>query len=125
MPAQTINKSSVYLYWLPVLGCMGLIFCASSIPGSDIPPIFAYQDIAYHFFIYLILSILCLRALKKTCLGIKMLEAVLFTTIFGILYGVTDEWHQGFISYRSVSGFDVFVDSIGSIAGSLVYRWLK
>ncbi|MFA5145693.1 MAG: VanZ family protein [Candidatus Omnitrophota bacterium] len=124
MPNKIINKGFI-MPWLPVLFCLGFIFYASSIPGSSIPPLFAFQDIVFHFVIYLILGFLFIRALRNTCLGIGWEKAIVFTIIFGIIYGVNDELHQGFAPYRCVSGLDVFIDSLGVFAGSLAYFFLK
>ena len=112
-------------YWLPVLICMGLIFYSSSIPGSEIPALFPFQDVTYHLFIYSLLGLCFSRALKNTIFGIGLLEAILFTTIFGIVFGVSDELHQAFIPYRNVSGLDVFIDGLGSLLGSLIQPFIK
>jgi len=109
-------------FWLPVLLCMGFIFYASSIPGSEIPCLFPLQDIVFHLFIYSILCFFFSRALKNTYLNIRRAKIIVFTIIFGIIYAASDELHQAFVPYRSVSGFDVFIDTMGSLVGSLIYR---
>lgn len=115
MPVGMIKR------WLPVFSFMGIIFYASSIPGSNVPSVFWAQEIAYHFFVYLALSLFFSRALKYTFPVISIGRVILFASIFGIIYGLSDEWHQSFVPYRTVSGFDVFIDSLGSISGSLSY----
>ena len=111
--------------WLPVLVCMGIIFYASSLPGSDIPPLFPFQDIAFHILIYLILALFFSHALKNTYTDIALSKVILLTIIFGIVYGITDELHQAFVPDRTASGLDVIIDGIGSFIGSIVYRWPK
>ena len=115
--------------WLPVLGCMGLIFYASSLSGQDIPSLFAYQDILFHGLIYVILTLFFYRALKNTNSRLVRLQLLIFTVIFGFAYGASDEFHQMFTPGRDCSGFDLMVDSIGSCAGGFIggifYKWLK
>ena len=122
MPVSSIKIIKV---WLPVLACMGLIFYTSSISGKDIPPLFPFQDIAFHAVAYSILGLFFSRALRNTCPDIVLSKIIVFTVIFGIIYGVSDEFHQAFISYRTASGFDVFIDSIGAFLGSLIQPRIK
>lgn len=136
MPANTHSKSPVRLHksdcslsirikhWLPVIMCMGFIFYTSSIPGSDIPPVFPFQDIIYHFLIYLLLGLSFTQALKRTYMEITLSKLIISAILFGVIYGLTDELHQAFVPGRSVSGWDVFIDGIGSFAGGWV-RFLK
>ncbi len=115
--------------WLPVLGCMGLIFYASSLSGKDIPSLFAFQDILFHGAIYAILALFFYRALKNTSPRLIRLQLFIFTIIFGFAYGASDEFHQLFTPGRDCSGFDLMVDTIGSCAGGFIggifYKWLK
>jgi len=101
---------------------MGFIFYTSSIPGTEIPPLFQGQDIVYHLLIYLLLAYFFSRAIKNTYEKISPLKVILFTLIFGILYGISDEFHQSFVPHRSVSGYDVFIDGVGSFIGGLICR---
>ena len=125
MPASHSSNRSVRFVklWLPVLLCMGIIFIASSIPGNKIPPLFVFQDIAFHFMVYLILAWFFSRALKNTYSNISTTKIIFFSIMFGVIYGLSDEFHQTFVLGRTVSGFDVFIDSLGSIIGSLIYQW--
>lgn len=131
MPAKLFNKSRAKLapiiikFWLPVLLCMGFIFYTSSIPGIKIPSLFPFQDIPFHIFIYSVLSFFFSRALKNTYLNMTQAKIIVFTIIFGLIYGLSDELHQAFVPYRTVSGLDVFTDTLGSFLGSLIYRWLR
>ena len=128
MAAEKRNRlemSRVVKFWLPVLVCMGFIFYASSIPGQDIPAVFVNQDIVFHIIIYLMLGFLYARALKNTYSNMTPAKVILFTVIFCVVYGVTDELHQAFVPYRTVSGLDVLNDGIGSLIGSLTQLFLK
>lgn len=131
MPANPLDKSRaspiplIIKFWLPVLLCMGFIFYVSSIPGSQIPGLFPFQDIAFHLFIYSILSFFFSRALKNTYPNMARLKIIVFTIIFGIIYGVSDELHQAFVPYRTVSGLDVFTDTLGSFLGTLTQPFIQ
>ena len=112
----------IIAFWFPVIGCMGWIFYTSSIPGTDIPPLFPYQDIVYHGITFLILAYFFARALKNTYSKISARQLVIVTFLFGMMYGISDELHQVFTPNRTASGFDVFIDSIGTFIGGLIWR---
>lgn len=122
---MAVSEAGLIKYWLPVWLCAGLIFYSSSISGSDIPPLFPYQDAIFHFFIYLLLGLCFARALHNTYPNIVISKIIVFTIIFGIIFGISDELHQAFVPYRAVSGFDVFIDGIGTLLGSLIQPFLK
>jgi VanZ family protein len=115
--------------WFPVILCMSFIFYASSVPGKDIPLLFPNEDILFHGTIYAILALFFYRALRNTDPRITRTRVFIFTVIFGIAYGASDEFHQLFTPGRDCSGFDLMVDTIGSCAGGLIggifHKWLK
>jgi VanZ family protein len=110
-------------YWLLVFLWMGFIFGISSLPGKNIPPVFAYQDTLYHLGSYAILTYLCSMALAKGSAGMSRGTLLILAFVFGVLYGASDEFHQLFVPGRSCSGQDLLVDGIGSFFGGIVYRW--
>jgi len=124
MPAKQSNGYTIRFikFWLPVLVCMGFIFYTSSIPGKDIPPLFPFQDVLFHAVIYTIMAYFFARALKNTNLQLSSPKIICLTVAFGILYGLSDEFHQIFVSERYASGWDLFFDGVGSFIGSLIFR---
>ena len=122
--ARRPKKASCLTSWLVVLFFMAVIFRASAVPGSDIPPLFPFQDIAWHFGIYLILAYFFSRALRSTWPGMNKKKIFLFTLAFAVFYGITDELHQLWTPARSATGFDVLIDSLGAFTGGLIYQWL-
>jgi len=108
-------------YWLPVLICMGIIFYFSSIPGSLIPSLFKYQDILLHLSIYFTLAYFFSRALKNTYIKLSKDKNFWFTVIFSFFYGILDEFHQIFVPQRFFDIFDIFINTIGIVIGSLIY----
>ncbi|MDP2905928.1 MAG: VanZ family protein [Candidatus Omnitrophota bacterium] len=119
-----LNKASCLIAWFPVLFFMAVIFRASATPGKDIPPLFPFQDIAWHFGIYLIMAYFFSRALRSTWGRMSVKKILLFTLAFAVFYGITDELHQLFTPGRSATGFDVLIDSLGGLTGGLIYKWL-
>jgi len=113
--------AKIIKFWLPVLFSMGFIFYGSSIPGTNIPSIIPSQNIIYHLGVFLVLAFFFKRALKNTS-QLTSAKLIVFTLIFGIIYAFTDEFHQAFVPNRTVSGFDVFIDTLGVILGSSIYR---
>lgn len=124
MPVNTSidSKRGLVNSWLPVFACMGVIFYTSTIPGSNVPSLFPSQDIVYHITAYIALGFFFSRACKRSFPGLKRAELVLFAIIFGLIYGISDEFHQFFVPNRCVSGFDIFIDTLGSFIGGLLYR---
>lgn len=127
MLVRMLNRQLVLKFWLPVVLCMGFIFYISSVSGKDLPEIIVRQDMLfrfsiYHSCVYLVLGYLFRRALKNTYPDMVAKKVFLITVLFGVLYGVTDELHQVFVPYRTVSVLDVFNDGVGSFLGSLIYR---
>ena len=71
-----------------------------------------------HFALYALGGILMYEHFKTY--NIKGKNKIIFSQITGSLYAVTDEIHQIFIPGRSGEVLDVFIDSLGIIAGILL-----
>ena len=109
---------------------MGFIYYLSSLsnPVEQVIPnralvYFNFELFVYHIIEYLILSFLFYRALKTTTKNPQTL-AILFSIVFAI----TDEFHQFYVSGRVSSVFDVAVDSFGVILMQSiinVYEWIR
>ncbi len=77
----------------------------------------AYATLAFTFIWFL----------GKGGVGKKALT-VLWTVLFCLSYGITDEFHQSFIPHRSVSGADIVADVAGGAILSLLWLnsvWLQ
>ena len=110
-------------YLLPVLLWAGLIFLVSSIPGSDIPPLFAYQDVVFHIFEYVVFGLLIIRALKSYYPILNITRCIYLTFLVCLIYAIGDEFHQSFIPYREATIVDVCFDSLGSAIG--IWFWFS
>ena len=105
--------------WGPVLAHMALIFAASSRPDTSAVPS-AIPDKVVHFAVYALLGVLILRAVaggRRS--GITWLGVVV-SIVIATLYGITDEWHQGFVPNRTPDVMDVVADLAGASAGAIV-----
>ena len=74
-----------------------------------------------HFFEYFVLALLTINFL--TNFGFNK-HLFLYATIFCIIYAITDEVHQLFISGRSGQISDVLLDSLASILSSYIFSKL-
>ena len=68
-----------------------------------------------HFFIYLVLGFLVAYALGK--IGVKGYRKIGLSLLVCIIYAISDELHQLFVSGRGAQVKDVFIDSAGAIVG--------
>jgi len=119
MAVSTAKRLYWFLYyWMPVCALAAFIFATSAVPGKDIPSLFPYEDILYHFAIYVILALFFIRALRRTGSPRPVAALIVITVVSCALYGVSDELHQLLTAGRSCSAFDVFIDTAGSLLGA-------
>lgn len=71
-----------------------------------------------HMFIFGILAFFVYMFLKS--IGVKDVDAIMFTLTICFLYGCTDEFHQRFVHGRTSQFFDVCVDTCGSYFAILI-----
>jgi len=164
--SKRLIRVQILISWTAVLLWMGLIFKLSSqvaqqsaelssritqivmklarkimpISDSDISKFDHIVRKNAHFFIYLVLGLLVMNALRRSKIfGIKMvvftllvmnalrrskifgIKMVVFTLLICALYASSDEMHQLLVSGRSGQVKDVFIDSAGAITGICLY----
>jgi VanZ family protein len=104
-----------------------LIFIVSAIPSLTPPNLgFVLQDKILHFIEYSLFSFLLFLAFFTS--GRQFLKKNVFflSCLIGMVYAVTDEIHQGFVSGRSREFFDFVADSLGIIMVQLcIWLYLK
>ncbi|MDQ0352748.1 VanZ family protein [Alkalibacillus filiformis] len=127
--------------WLAVLMWMGLIFYFSHQPGEEsselsgsvveivlsiVPFIDADTEWVHivirkgaHFFVYFILGVLVINALRIS--GVKLKRSVWVSILVCLLYAISDEVHQLYIPGRSGEVSDVVLDTVGASFGMLIY----
>jgi hypothetical protein len=112
------------VYWLPVIAFAVLIFCVSAIPKPQLLFPFAWGggDKAVHAIEYGMLAILCYRALRNATGYWAARNAFTLALFASAAYGLTDEWHQYFVPFRSPEGLDLLADSLGCLSALLAWR---
>jgi VanZ family protein len=109
-------------YWLPVIALCAVIFWQSSYATPDILPRWPHQDKVLHGGVYGLLAVLWIRAFS-TLQGFHGRRRLLLLTgiVLATLYGLSDEWHQSFVSARTADVADLLADFCGSVVGSWIY----
>lgn len=106
--------------WRIIILYMGLIFILSSMsmPPQPLGKGNPYAPIIEHATEYGILGFLLLGALR----GNERFRgyAPILAIIIAISYGITDEIHQSFVPYRNSDAFDVLVDGVGAVVGTVI-----
>ena len=102
--------------WLPPLAWMLLIFVLSSQHGGGHLPAeeVALRKLA-HVAEYLVLTLLLVRALRRSGLA----AAVPVACLAALVYAASDEWHQSFVPGRTATPRDVAIDGIGIALAAL------
>ncbi len=117
-------STKVFGRWFFVMAYAAFIFFLSSLSHPLPESVQKYfSDWILHGVEYGVFGFLLIRALQGTFE--KQSRSFLFITalILGILYGVSDEWHQSFVPNRQSSAHDVAADGLGVFLGALV--WVK
>ena len=109
-----MSSRSIAQAWLPVVLWCVVIFAFSAVPslGTGLGTWdLALRKLA-HVTEYAILAILLVRACRRPPLAL----------LLGVLYSVSDEFHQTFVRGREGRPRDVLIDTIGLTIGLLVAR---
>lgn len=107
--------TSFVRYQLPAVVWTAFVFVLSSLPGSAFPEIKIWNaDKLVHTGLFFVLCWLVHRALwfqsKSRFLKYR---SVGLAFLFVALYGVLDEFHQGFIPGRTLDIYDALADVMG------------
>ena len=93
-----------------------LIFIISTLPRLTPPPLgFRFEDKVYHFVEYSIFSFLLFLAFFKAETGFFRKNVFLFSSLIGIAFAYSDEFHQRFVPGRSYDFYDFLADCLGVI----------
>ena len=106
------------LAWSAVISYCGLLYYLSEQPRLRLPQMVSSSDTLAHVATYAVLGWLWTVALRATWEGCSSLAVLLFTLIFTLGYGLSDEWHQSFVPGRVSSAVDVVADVIGGGLGA-------
>jgi VanZ family protein len=108
-------QMNVRRWLLPVLWA-GVMVTGTSLPSSAVPGQLSAYDKLLHFTIYAIFAFLLSRQISETA---SRWWAALLAIGIAVLFGVVDEWHQGFIPGRSMELADWQADSLGALVGAV------
>jgi VanZ family protein len=110
--------------WGPALGLMGAIFVFSSLPAAAIPSWEGDLELIVkkggHMVGYGLLAIAFHRGI-----GGPSPRGWILAWTFTILYGVSDELHQGFVPGRMSSMLDVGIDGLGGLVGLTIWFYFR
>ena len=110
--------------WLPVIGWGGVIFAFSGMSIKETVEFYWLDFIikkTVHVVEYAILYFLFHRAISKKGEN-KKTSLLISSFIFTLIYAISDEWHQTFISGRHGTLKDIGFDSLGML---LSWRYIK
>lgn len=108
----------------PLLCVMGLIFDLSGLPGDILSlPAINGVDLFLHGVIYGVLAGAALFAIHPHAGRIQKKQTLIGVVLFCLLYGVSDEFHQSFTPFRTVSVWDVAADTAGGAIISGLWLW--
>lgn len=93
-----------------------LIFILSSVPQINPPALgFELEDKVYHFIEYSIFSFLLFLAFFRAQKDFFRKNVFLLSSLVGIAYAYSDEFHQRFVPGRSYELYDFMADCLGII----------
>jgi VanZ family protein len=109
---------------LSALAWMAIIFYLSHQPALEAPMLFPGQDKLFHAIAYGLLAALFLAAGRLPASGYGRRE-VAISVLLASLYGISDEFHQSFISGRSSELLDWLADTGGALLAALLVAALS
>ena len=74
-----------------------------------------------HFTEYAVLGFLAARAFSTSSVRSLKRRWFLIALFLIVMYALLDEYHQSFVPSRTASIYDSMIDSIGGVAGLLIY----
>jgi VanZ family protein len=122
LPPLTLPTPRWWSTVLPlILYCLVIFYFSSQTRFFIQPPDFFSSDKVYHFLEYAVLGILAGRVIRAHTLDVRVLSPVGAVTLFCLIYGAGDEFHQWFVPGRSATVGDVLADTFGGWAGGRLY----
>jgi len=116
-------RSSFLKYWAPLYIYAGVIFYFSGIsrplPEIGIP----FTDKILHICEYAVFGALASRAFKNSSKRALSANFKILAVLVSIIYGISDEFHQAFVSERQFSVFDMIADGLGGVLGTFIYAF--
>lgn len=117
---MTSKGLRLFLSWGPAVVWAAFIFYLSSQVWDDAPAAFQINDKVAHVLLYGPFG----AALAWGARRADGRRAHLLVLALGLLYALSDEWHQSFVPMRTPSVADLAADALGILLGYLVTTWL-
>lgn len=106
------------------MAMMAAIFLVSSQPGDQLHlPTLLNYDKAWHLLEYGMLAATCFFALPANHPDTNRTALSLGVVCFAFLYGVSDEFHQSFVPFRTSCFSDVIADTLGAALVATAWWW--
>jgi VanZ family protein len=110
-----------FVAWGPALLWCAAIFGLSAIPGGALPEVtFKGTDKIVHAVVYGVLGALSWRGARLARPHHSNARVIAVAALIAMLYGITDEFHQAFVSRRTPDWLDGLADTIGGLLGALI-----
>ena len=125
-----IGVSSALLAWLILIFYLSslsdeVIAAAGALPSDSIPALSgkeATRNVVGHLVLYGVLALLVQSTFRSwQNSSARPLCWPLVCGALAALYGLSDEYHQSFVPGRTMSMFDVGLDSLGSAVATFAY----
>jgi hypothetical protein len=114
MPSKIMKK--LFSFKFIALIYAALIFAISGIPQITPPFLgFTLEDKVYHFLEYSVFSFLLFLAFFKVQKDFFKKNLFLLSSLIGIIYAYSDEFHQRFVPGRTYDLYDFLADCLGII----------
>lgn len=113
-----------YIYHLPLISYLLFIFVMSSLPGDSITDItLDVSDKLIHAGVYFLLFFLFQHSLHNQDKFPFIKEhAFLFSFLFTVIYGASDEFHQYFVPTRESDMYDLVADAVGGLVAFFIAK---
>lgn len=112
-------------FWFPVILYSGIIFWISGLPSLQEPTGLAYFDKIWHVLEYVPLGFLFARAVAKGKSAGSGRQFLMWTALFVLVYGISDEIHQLFVVGRYADLADVLADFVGGVSGGGFFLMIR
>ena len=114
---QLLQRNNFWVNQFPALFWTALLFTLSSLSNLRGPSLdLGFEDKIYHFTMYTIYGIFLARAFYRQQRFPALKQHFLLAAFLaGVLFGLSDEFHQSFTPGRSVEWGDWLADALGIV----------
>ncbi len=114
-----------FKYWLPFYLYAVLIFLFSSLSRPPLQPSFLFGDKLLHTVEYIFFGYLAARAFKSSQIHTFKINFSIWAFFSGLIYGLSDEFHQLFVFNRQADIWDVAFDVLGTFIGVMLMKSIE